>query len=364
MRIRQFTDDDWPKFEAFSIKHFGQSHTANRQFNEHWFKTPWNQGWAAQILEGADKQILGLMMLIVIPAKFGDREVLLAWISSAATEDVAQKRGGGAQFFLWAYKAYSLVGGMSGNDLSTPINDVLSMSVPDLKMRRFIFIHDKRTADLCLPSGRTIVLNTQFNSSLAPVKNLTVEWVDEIPSDYASLWSRFRRKFVCTTERNREYMEWRYLKAPYVNYRFLIMRFDGKLCSFVAMRFQPTSEGVVCRVLDFIADDEWASQAWCSVINVAEGEGALFTDFMVIGTCQDEFLERAGFMPTDSETGLDVVPHLLSPVEHRPWSNTFHLGGSLAKADQSWRGHDAIYFTKGDGDRDWPTTYDLEPQSS
>jgi len=82
-------------------------------------------------------------------------------------------------------------------------------------------------------------------------------------------------------------------------------------------------------------------------------------DFLVIGSSQDGSLAEAGFQLADETSGLDCVPHLLSPVEHRPWSNTFHLGGALAQGSEAWRKPEAVYFTKGDGDRDWPTAHDL-----
>ena len=36
------------------------------------------------------------------------------------------------------------------------------------------------------------------------------------------------------------------------------------------------------------------------------------------------------------------------------------VGGALARDDPCWRAPDALYLTKGDGDRDWPTLFDLE----
>lgn len=152
-------------------------------------------------------------------------------------------------------------------------------------------------------------------------------------------------------------MEWRYLQAPHIHYCLVEMRLGGRLHAFAVLRFEPTPSGVVCRVLDMSADQESAVDAWCSVTELAESKGALFTDFMVIGTAQDEYLRDAGFELADAESGLDAIPHLLSPVEHRRWSGTFHMGGCVALADQGWRRPEAIYFTKGDGDRDWPTTY-------
>ena len=362
MRWRHFTDADWPQFTEFAPKYFGQSHPVDRKFNEFWFHTPRYDGWAIQIIE-EDDRIVGMQMEIVVPAKFGDREVLLAWLSNIAVTEDAQARGAGARLLLWTYKNFPLVGATSGNDLSIPILDALGLKIPGIRVRRFIYIHHIRTANLCLSSDRPVVLGASFRPAHPLKTGLVYRWADGIPEDYDELWGRFREKFYLTTERSREYMTWRYLQVLYVEYKLLEMRANGELKAFAALRFEPTPEGNACRVLDFVADDEWAAEAWCSVTEAARTEGALFSDFFVIGTAQDEHLRRAGFLPADEETGLDAVPHLLSPVERRQWTNTFHMGGSLAKADQSWRRPEAVYFTKGDGDRDWPTTYYLANRS-
>lgn len=364
MKLRRLVDADWPEFTAFATTHFGPSHLTERDFNEHWFRTPREQGWAARVLEGTDGRIAGLMMVIVVPAKFGDREVTLAWISSGAVDDEARARGAGAELYFWVYKTFPLVGAMSGNEYSLPINARLGLDIPGVRMRRFVWIHDDRAARLCREGQRAAVRAWDPRRAGAEPAPAAGAWTDAIPADYDQLWHRVRETIFCTTDRSREYLSWRYVTAPYVRYRFLAARGRGALVALAVARLQETPEGPVCRVVDFVADDAWAAAAWRMVVEASAAEGALFTDFMVIGTRQDAHLRRAGFAPADAETGLDALPHLLSPVQHRQWSGTFHLGGRLAREIADWRRADGVYFTKGDSDRDWPTLYDLQRRAS
>ena len=364
MRLRSFTDADLQKLETFARRHFGSSPLSDRAFNEHWFQTSRYDGWAVKVLDDEEGRIMGIMMVIVVQAKFGSRTVPLAWISSAAVEERARARGAGSQFYLWVYKAFPLVGAMSGNENSLPLNQLLGMEIDGVRMRRFISVHRRQAANLCVPEKRRAVLSAAGRTVEHTMENLVLSSSGRIPEDYEELWGRFRDKIYCTTERGRDYVEWRYLRAPYVNYKLWTVRVDRRLRAFAVVRFQPTPEGLVCRVLDFVSDDECAAEAWRLVAEKAQAERALFTDFMVVGSQQDEHLLRAGFLPADADTGLDAIPHLLSPLEHREWSNTFHLGGALAKKDQSWRYPEQVYFTKGDSDRDWPTTHDLALRTS
>ena len=56
------------------------------------------------------------------------------------------------------------------------------------------------------------------------------------------------------------------------------------------------------------------------------------------------------------------MPNLLSPIENRDWSYTFHIGGYLSDLIKK-KYKNQIWFTKGDGDRDWPTPFDLKRRS-
>lgn len=356
---RLLIEADWPNFVLFAKKHFGQFLHFDRKFNQHWFYANQSDKWSVRIIEDPQRGIVGVMQVILVPVKFGSQSTQLAWISNAAVEEDFLHQGSGAFLYLWVYKTFPLVGAMSGNELSGPINNSMAMDIPQVKMRRFIYIHNNRTINLCLPHERKAVKSAYFSLSDKSCRGLVYNWTDLIPDDYDRLWSDFRKKIYCTTERNRQYLNWRYLKAPYTDYRILEMRFDGQLHALAVLKLQPTPEGNACRVLDFFADNDWASEAWVLLAKAVEKEEALFTDFMVIGTVQDEALLKAGYLIADEANGLDAIPHLLSPVEHRKWSNTFHLGGKLAKQDQAWRKQEAVYFTKGDADRDWPTLYDL-----
>lgn len=355
MKIRAFEDNDWDSFVEFSNEYFGQSQLTDRVFNEHWFYDGVSKNWAIQVLEDDNGCIAGIQMEIIEPIKFGDHTMSVCWMANTAVTDEAQLRGAGALLLLWAYKTFPLLAVTSSNDLSTPLQDKLGITVPELSMRRFIYILDPKTAELCSSSDRSKILDVHFQRS--SVSNCTFNLVDQIPEDYELLWKGFRNKVFCTTERDTNYMRWRYLKSPYVDYKIVEVRSQGVLKGLATVRFEKTPQGHACRVLDFVSEDEWAVETWNSLIDLAGKEESLFIDFMVIGSIQDKYLLKAGFKLVDDEAPLALVPHLLSPVEDRRWTNTFHMGGRLANLEKRWRSHKAVYFTKGDADRDWPTQY-------
>ncbi|MBI4365603.1 MAG: hypothetical protein HY543_02170 [Deltaproteobacteria bacterium] len=314
----------------------------------------------AKIIEDRQGRIRGAMMVIVVQGYFADQVVPFAWISSGVVDEEARAMGAGAGLYCWVYQSFPLVGAMSGNQNSRPINAALGLDIPGVAMERFIAVHRPQTAELCPAPYRDALAAAIARWPSARPSRLRTVLSAALPDDYEELWQRARRRFVCCVERDAAHMAWRYTAAPHVTYQFLAMRSGSALTALAVLRFQPTPAGAVCRVVDFIADDHGAQEAWSAVRETTREAGALCVDFMMIGTDQTEALRRSGFQQAGADAALTAIPHLLSPVEHRQWSNTFHLGGKLAKADQRWRHAHAVYFTKGDSDRDWPTTFDLE----
>ena len=358
MKTRLFQDGDWEQFQSFAHKHFGTSHNDDRRFNEYWFKDQSRSEWTAAVLEEPERGLAGVLMILLMPAWFAGKPVRMAWISTGVVDPAARARGAGASLFLWVYRTFPLVGALSGNEFSLPINSLMGLDIPGVAMRRFVRLHDARALDLCQADGRARAAAC-LDREVAAAGAVTARYIASPPPDLADLWTRMRARFHCTTERSAEHFIRRYAKAPYVAYRFLEMRRGERLCAFAVLRFAATPAGPVCRIVDYMADPDASADSWQAIARQVAADGAIFSDFFVIGTAEDKALAEAGFQPADSSTGLDAVPHLLSPVEHRQWSNTFHMGGRLAKADQSWRHPDRVYFTKGDSDRDWATPYDV-----
>ncbi len=90
---------------------------------------------------------------------------------------------------------------------------------------------------------------------------------------------------------------------------------------------------------------------------------SLYTDFIVVGNNQDKHLLKAEFQLTSKKNKFEEIPNLLSPIDYRQWSYTFHLGGYISRKTQCWKNNNKVWFTKGDGDRDWPTPCNIKEKS-
>lgn len=365
MIVRPVRDADWPQLQAFARRHFGPTHLPDRRFHDHWFKTPFggdlggettaSESWGGMMLERPDGTMAGALLVIVLPFWFAGQATTGCYLSTGVVEADARDRGLGAALYLWAYRTFPVVLAMAGNAMSAPLNALMGQDLPGVAMRRFLRPNQPGFLDLCRPQDRALV-----TAPPAPLPaGVSARWVADVPADYDPLWRTVRQGIVCTVDRTAAYLRWR-AGAPYVAYRILEIRRAGRLIGLAVCRVQHTPAGPVTRVTDMIAQPADAAAAWTAVAHATAD--TLLTDFMVVGTTNDHGLRAAGFTDAtgaDTTSGLDRVPHLLSPVEHRQWTSTFTLGGARPQADPAWRTPAAIYFTKGDGDRDWPTGHDL-----
>ena len=359
-----FTDADWPQFDGFAREHFGQSHNRRPEFNRHWFGPDQCGRWNVRKVMTQDTgQLTGLMMLIVADAKFGGQTAPLAWISNAAIVPEAQEAGIGAQLYFWAYKSNKLVGALSGNENSDPINDVLARDIPGTRMERYLWVHQPdRALEFCRDTDQEEVktaLQQRFTRPLMNASDIEVRSVSQLGPEFEDLWQSFSDGLFFCVNRSRDFMRWRYESAPFVRYAYLEFRSDSRLVGLVPVREQSTPLGPVCRIMDLILAPGREQEVVGRLCNYLDAAGFIFSDFFLIGTYVTDVLLESGFSVSSRHGHVDRIPHLLSPLEHREWTNTVNFGGSLAKSDPSWRDPGVIYFTKADSDRDWPTQYDM-----
>jgi hypothetical protein len=230
------------------------------------------------------------------------------------------------------------------------------VDVNGLKLRRFICV----LLDDCLKitkkesqcKVKRIIYKKPEN-----IGRYTSKWVKHIPDEFTDIWTDFSKDFSCTVNRDVDYMKHRYITSPYCDYDILTINSPiGKLCGLAVIRLQDTSHGKCARIVDFVSISGCDIDVWRCILLSCLEKKCLFVDFFIMGTSQDKNLLESGFMLETDSNFLKGIPNLLSPIDYRSWTYTFHIGGYLLKElGTEWCDGKKVWFTKGDGDRDWPT---------
>jgi hypothetical protein len=352
-------DKDWSLFRNFVKKKLVESFIINKHFNEYWFK---KKKWSIFIKKTKSK-IDMLNMFLVFKAKFFKKKINLCWTSTGISTLNLKSKGVFGLSMLHLNKIFPIVIMACGNHNSLPINQFLGKDLNKLNLRRFIFSNNLECLKIIKAKKRKIFKKKIFTSKkIFEFSNLTQKLEKKTPKDLNNLWNKFSSNFSLSIIKNYEYFKWRYEKAPYQKYYFLTFRDKKKatnLCGISIIKFQITKFGVCSRIVDFMsASTNLSNMIWQGTIAECMKKDSLFVDFIIFGTGQDEFLKSSGFRLINHKL-KEVVPNLLSPIENRDWSYSFHIGGYLSNLIRTVN-KNKVWFTKGDGDRDWPTPYELK----
>ena len=357
MKFRAMIDSDWEQFAFFAENNFVSSHPVNRTFMDFWFRKS-DGSWSIQLGFRDDGTISAVNMMIDVPGRFIDHKTPLTWMSTSLAESDAQAHGLGGQMLFHSHRILPFICCTCANQNSLPINDALGLAFPELRLRRFVYMLTPKclqiVQDNCQMQVETLFTENQF---IDPHDNsIKKTWVENIPRDFNELWVVFSKDLNCVVERDLEYMQRRYLEAPYQQYHILEVRSDDhELRGLTIVRFQATSFGTCARIVDFIATPDSEFDVWCHTLHACNEKEALYADFFVMGTGQDKNLLETGFVLETDDNCIASIPNLLSPIDYRRWSYTFHVSGNLPHDVDDWMDPKKIWFTKGDGDRDWPT---------
>jgi len=361
MEYRAMTDNDWEQFVVFAEKNFVASHPVDRAFMEFWFRKS-DGRWTVQLGFRDDGSVSAVNMMIEAPGRFTNHLTPLTWMSTALAEDDAQVLGLGGQMLFHSHRSLPFIGCTCANENSLPINNALGRSFDDLKIHRFVHVLSLKclniVKDECVEEVEQLYKEYQLKDPQN--KGLKRSWLNYIPEDFDELWTVFSEELNCVVERNIDYMQNRYQDAPYQQYHFLVVRsIDKELHGLSVVRLQATSLGYCARIVDFIARPGIELDIWRHTLHACKEKDALYADFFVMGTGQDQALMEAGFVVETDENCVKGIPNLLSPIDYRSWTYTFHISGKLPKQTDNWMDTNKVWFTKGDGDRDWPTAHSI-----
>ena len=252
-----------------------------------------------------------------------------------------------------------VVGSISPNKNSFKLNSNLGLKIKNINLQRYIFLHNYSFKKILKVDKKKLFNNKKINS-LKNNNKIKSSWVSVIPKDYNNLWKKFSNKFYLCINKDLDYMKKRYLKNPFIKYSFLkIENLNKKMIGFSVVRFQTQKNIIFARIIEFISTNNNEINVWNEILYRNSQYGASLSDFFVVGNNQNLNLKKIGFNKMTKNNIYYNIPNLLSPLNYRHWTNNFHLGGLMInKNDQ--KNLENIWFTKGDGDRDHPTNYDIK----
>jgi len=186
------------------------------------------------------------------------------------------------------------------------------------------------------------------NKVLSPLKLVPPK--DEI----THLWSTSRDRYLVTTERNYEFLVWRYQNHPRGKYLFFT-NYDNKkmLNALVIARVESQENLKFLRIVDIFGKTEGVEEILTNLLNWAKSEYICLIDFFCTNWPDYNAFIQNNFLILEP-THANFLPYLFNPIEMRKeyhemigiWAENPSLIKDIRYED--------IYFVRGDADRDRP----------
>jgi hypothetical protein len=181
--------------------------------------------------------------------------------------------------------------------------------------------------------------------------NASIVRIDK--NNYTKFTLDFDVNILVTTNRSYEYIKWRFLLNPFINYHVFGFKNDNAITSYIVCRaeqLQPFPYKAL-RIIDIFGADR---EIECLLTHVSCWSFSLrhiYVEFSVFGRIYNDVLRRSGFSRLiDDECA--TLPQTCFPITKR--SNIEYVGLQSKKFDDLIRSLtiDNVYFTRMDSDRD------------
>ena len=230
-------------------------------------------------------QIQIINMFIIFKAKFFKKKINLCWSSTAMSAPNYNSTGIFCLSMFHLNKIFPILIMSCGNKESLPINKLICKSIDDLNLRRFIFSNNIKCTKIIKTNKRKL-----FKDKILTKKKINFNHVlsckleTKAPKDLNNLWKQFSSKLNLSIIKDYSYFKWRYEKAPFQKYYFLIFRNEKNiLLGITVVRFQSTKFGICSRIVDFMSlNAKISKKIWQGTILECEKKKPLFIDFIVI----------------------------------------------------------------------------------
>jgi len=235
---------------------------------------------------------------------------------------------------------------LSGSDGTKKIYE--NLDGKDLgNMNRYIAIlNKKRISDFVT---NNLEKNEIENFS---IKKEQIQRIKTLDEDYDNFWNVIKERFPITVNRTKEYLKWRYLDHPLVDYHFLSLKDENELKGFAVIRFEDNNtELKAARLVDLVCYEDYDNIILKNIVKYCKDKSD-FLDFFCTGMFYKKALEEIGFF-NNTETGIKI-PAVFNPIDfsRREDINFFYNYHKEDKKNNILNNKNNWFFVKADSDQD------------
>lgn len=354
--IRLIKKNELNRVLKFNAREYGAKHVlANKTYYDWQFNNHLNTGdgytsWGA--FSKKDDQLLGVFGYFEADYNFFGKTVKANCLCNLIVREDLRSLGFG---YLLLKQAISF------NDLAIdyaikkdiwPIFEKSGWLGENLK--RFFYVIDPSRTQKLIGDGANII------ASPCPVSvdnlNWSFEKIEEADGSIDEFWSEVKHNYPITIEHTSQYLNWRYLNHPMLDYRVFVAKEKGRIKSLAVLRLESPLDFRLAHIVDLISDRGCVEYTLIKLIEYCDKNKVNWLDCFFSGSFHLSELKHLGFFDGDREP-YNRIPLLFNPID-RSKRTKINFAIKLINEDLSnlgdWKDLDKWYTTKGGGDQDRP----------
>lgn len=158
---------------------------------------------------------------------------------------------------------------------------------------------------------------------------------------------------IATTYRSINFLKWRLINNPYIDYDVFAYVLDNKILAYVALREEilMPHNYKVCRVIDLFGQSEFVNVLLEQTQMESLKKDHIYIDFSAYGELYTKNLLQAQFTRLDNED-YSLLPQVTAPIENRPNHEFIVIQSKKYHEEIKKLNSSNTYFTRIDADRD------------
>jgi hypothetical protein len=357
--VRKFQEADYPKLADFFIKAYGANTVfQNIDFLKYYFASRNSQNDTACLVavDEDTKQIISHYGGLFFELTLNNRVVPIVWGVNAYT--LAEWRGKGINSKIVDFiHNDNEINAVIGMPFDAPFfykklgyhifsKETLSRFVYLLSEKTFEIIKAmpqdlERAKSLIKVHSKTLTETETFNTVKLDLQN-----IDKLDLDFGI-------SDTATTNRSIDFLKWRLLKNPYINYNVWGVVKNNKILAYIAIREESLmpQNYKVSRIIDLFGQKKYISNLLNLAKKEAQNKDHIYLDFSVYGELYTEELLNSKFDRLDNED-YSLLPQVTSPIENRPNHEFIVIQSKKYSKELQLLHRHNTYFTRIDADRD------------
>lgn len=215
---------------------------------------------------------------------------------------------------------------------------------------------------LILDLEKSIEISNYINndgSKLKQSRKVSFKEIDSIIALTAKNIDQFDLKLheekngVATTDRNKEFLKWRFLENPFIKYTLFAHIELNTIKAYIAIREEELSpfNYKACRIIDIFGDEEGVELLLHKAYHFSIEKKDIYIDFSMFGNLYKKQLNDFGFIQLE-EDDCCILPQITAPIGNRDNYEYIGLYSNDLKVEINDLTCENVYFTRMDSDRD------------